>query len=376
MGRPAGAGGRSLCWARRRDSCRPAADRRRFVPVSCDYRGFRSPAGGVRPSGCCRTVPVVRAGYRFCLYRKADRLPSGGRKIGDGAELPADAEQLRRIFERSGHSVLTAGRTTGKPVRRLAAAETDCTQYRLFLYAGAACRFQQGGPGGHRVAKFSFPECIYRRGPYPQARRRRRDRHTAPAVESGTLPLLGAGAGYFYFQLLRAGYGVRRYRLPAQAGHRRRGDMLCPPQNGTAPYDPYRTLHGRYHRTLCAGYPHVGLCFSFAECGGPGPGILPVPDCSGILQPPAQTAGGGQRPDARTVRLKRLAELLGLEMPLSSYTSRHTWATTARNHNVPLSIISAGMGHASEKTTQIYLASLESSVVDQANRSIIASLYV
>ena len=75
-------------------------------------------------------------------------------------------------------------------------------------------------------------------------------------------------------------------------------------------------------------------------------------------------------------RLKRLAELLGLEMPLSSYTSRHTWATTARNHNVPLSIISAGMGHASEKTTQIYLASLEGSVVDQANRSIIASLYV
>ena len=30
---------------------------------------------------------------------------------------------------------------------------------------------------------------------------------------------------------------------------------------------------------------------SFVECGGPGPGILPVPDCSGILQPPAQTAG-------------------------------------------------------------------------------------
>lgn len=75
-------------------------------------------------------------------------------------------------------------------------------------------------------------------------------------------------------------------------------------------------------------------------------------------------------------RLKRLVDLLELEMPLSSYTSRHTWATTARNHNVPLSVISARMGHASEKTTQIYLASLESSVIDQANRSIIASLYV
>ncbi|KAA2648104.1 site-specific integrase, partial [Alistipes onderdonkii] len=46
------------------------------------------------------------------------------------------------------------------------------------------------------------------------------------------------------------------------------------------------------------------------------------------------------------------------------------------NHNIPLSVISAGMGHASEKTTQIYLASLENSVIDQANRSLIASLYV
>jgi len=75
-------------------------------------------------------------------------------------------------------------------------------------------------------------------------------------------------------------------------------------------------------------------------------------------------------------RLKKLSGLLGLEVPLSSYTSRHTWATAARNHNIPLSVISAGMGHASEKTTQIYLASLENSVIDQANRSLIASLYV
>ena len=104
-------------------------------------------------------------------------------------------------------------------------------------------------------------------------------------------PLLGAGTGYLYFQLLRAGYGVRRYRLPAQAGHRRRDDSLCPPQNGTAPDNPYRTLHGRYYRTLFAGYPHVGLCLSAAEREGPGPGVLPVSDRSGLLQPPAETAG-------------------------------------------------------------------------------------
>ena len=54
--------------------------------------------------------------------------------------------------------------------------------------------------------------------------------------------------------------------------------------------------------------------------------------------------------------------------------ARHSWATAARNHNVPISVISAGMGHTTEKTTQIYLASLESSVIDQANQSILSAL--
>lgn len=72
--------------------------------------------------------------------------------------------------------------------------------------------------------------------------------------------------------------------------------------------------------------------------------------------------------------LRRLSELLGLEPKLSSYASRHTWATTARNHRIPISVISAGMGHTSERTTQIYLASLEASIIDNANRSLIAIL--
>lgn len=74
--------------------------------------------------------------------------------------------------------------------------------------------------------------------------------------------------------------------------------------------------------------------------------------------------------------LKILSEKTGLTTTLSSYCARHSWATAARNHNIPLSIISAGMGHSSEKTTQIYLDSLENSIVDQANRRILASLEV
>lgn len=69
--------------------------------------------------------------------------------------------------------------------------------------------------------------------------------------------------------------------------------------------------------------------------------------------------------------LGRLSEMLNCGYKLTSYTSRHSWATAARNHNAPVSVISAGMGHTSEQTTRIYLASLENTVVDDLNRGII-----
>ena len=72
--------------------------------------------------------------------------------------------------------------------------------------------------------------------------------------------------------------------------------------------------------------------------------------------------------------LGRLSEKLGCGSKLTSYTSRHSWATAARNHNIPISVISQGMGHTSEKTTQIYLAMLENSVIDEANQGLIRSL--
>ncbi len=72
--------------------------------------------------------------------------------------------------------------------------------------------------------------------------------------------------------------------------------------------------------------------------------------------------------------LGRLSEMLGCGCKLTSYTSRHSWATAARNHNVPISVISQGMDHTSEQTSQIYLTMLENSVIDDANRGIIEHL--
>lgn len=72
--------------------------------------------------------------------------------------------------------------------------------------------------------------------------------------------------------------------------------------------------------------------------------------------------------------LRILGQSLQLSIPLTMYVARHSWASAARNKNIPLSVISEGMGHDSEKTTQIYLASLDSNVVDQANCQILSCI--
>lgn len=72
--------------------------------------------------------------------------------------------------------------------------------------------------------------------------------------------------------------------------------------------------------------------------------------------------------------LKIIGRKLGLSVPLTMYVARHSWASIARSKNIPLSVISEGMGHDSEATTRIYLASLDTAVIDKANRMILKSL--
>lgn len=65
---------------------------------------------------------------------------------------------------------------------------------------------------------------------------------------------------------------------------------------------------------------------------------------------------------------------LGFEQPLTFYVARHTWATMARDSGAPIQLISAGMGHTSERTTNIYLAQLDHSRIDDLNRQVISQL--
>lgn len=65
--------------------------------------------------------------------------------------------------------------------------------------------------------------------------------------------------------------------------------------------------------------------------------------------------------------LKKVAKAIGLDTSLTLYCSRHSWASAAKAMGIPLGVISDGLGHDSEHTTQIYLSTLDTSAVDKAN---------
>ena len=95
----------------------------------------------------------------------------------------------------------------------------------------------------------------------------------------------------------------------------------------------------------------------------------PIPDCPNYLFD--ILCGNKKRKDERAYSeyqsalrrfnnsLKDLARALRLNSPVSSYTLRHSWATTAKYRGVPIEMISESLGHKSIKTTQIYLKGFE-----------------
>lgn len=106
-----------------------------------------------------------------------------------------------------------------------------------------------------------------------------------------------------------------------------------------------------------------------------------APGCSGnyllpILRLPSKNIRSQYKSTMCRVNkyLKEIALLCGITTPLTMYVSRHSWASIAKSKNIPISVISEGMGHDSEETTRIYLASLDSSVIDKANSAILKDL--
>ena len=94
-----------------------------------------------------------------------------------------------------------------------------------------------------------------------------------------------------------------------------------------------------------------------------------LPDCPDYLFDILR--GDKKRKDERAYReyqsalrrfnnnLRELARKLYLKSPVTSYTFRHSWATTAKYRGVSIEMISESLGHKSIKTTQIYLKGFE-----------------
>jgi integrase len=70
-------------------------------------------------------------------------------------------------------------------------------------------------------------------------------------------------------------------------------------------------------------------------------------------------------------KLKALATMAEIDAELTTYVSRHSWATIAKRSGISTAVISEGLGHETEETTQIYLDSFENKTLDDANELII-----
>ena len=72
--------------------------------------------------------------------------------------------------------------------------------------------------------------------------------------------------------------------------------------------------------------------------------------------------------------LQKFARRIGMPMKVTMYCARHSWATIAKEKNIPISVISDSMGHNSEKITRIYLKSINDDVIDRYNDMLIEAI--
>ncbi|SHI01803.1 Site-specific recombinase XerD [Chryseolinea serpens] len=73
-------------------------------------------------------------------------------------------------------------------------------------------------------------------------------------------------------------------------------------------------------------------------------------------------------------RLKDIADKAGIQEKLTSYVSRHSFASLANNMAIPVTAISEMLGHQKLSTTQVYLAGLQKDAIDNYNESILKGL--
>ena len=137
-------------------------------------------------------------------------------------------------------------------------------------------------------------------------------------------------------------------------------------RNGCLRYDRKKT---RQTLDIAWGAPMQAIVDKYAHRAS-GPYLLPI-----ITRQDGTERHQYERVEHNVNRnLKKIGEMAGLHVPLTTYVARHTWASMMRDMGCDLSTVSAGLGHESLKTTQVYLSAIETAAVMQANKKMIGRI--
>lgn len=74
-------------------------------------------------------------------------------------------------------------------------------------------------------------------------------------------------------------------------------------------------------------------------------------------------------------RLKKISDILGRNVSLSSYSARHSWATIANFRNYQQELICTAMGHSSVKVTETYFQRYSDERIHDMNRGILSYVF-
>lgn len=69
--------------------------------------------------------------------------------------------------------------------------------------------------------------------------------------------------------------------------------------------------------------------------------------------------------------LKKIAQLVGIDKSISSYTIRHSYATNLKQLGTSVELISQSMGHQNVSITSAYLKDFEDDIIDDANEKLL-----
>ena len=72
--------------------------------------------------------------------------------------------------------------------------------------------------------------------------------------------------------------------------------------------------------------------------------------------------------------LKTIARMAGVTCHLTSYVARHSWASMAYNTHAPLPLISQAMGHTNQRTTMVYIKSMDAGAIARINKKILREI--